>query len=178
MAYQDVPTGDNPPEQINLVIEIQRGGGQNKYEVDKKTGLLTLDRVNGTTGTYPADYGYVPGTLCDDGDPLDALLIIDESVVHGAVVPARPVGVLYMIDDGEGDEKLICVPRDDISKDYIKDLSDLEPNFQKKVEQFYRHYKDWKKDWQGISVEFKGWGGAQEAQKVINESIERAKSKS
>lgn len=178
MALQDVSVGNDAPNVINLVIEIQRGGGRNKYEVDKDTGHLTLDRVNGTTATYPADYGYVPGTLCDDGDPLDALLLIDEPVVHGAVVPARPIGVLYMVDDGEGDEKLICVPAKDISKDHLHDLNDLSDkgaNLKKVVEHFYSHYKDWKNDWQGVKVEFKGWGGADEAKKVVTESIERAK---
>jgi inorganic pyrophosphatase len=178
MSYEPVSIGDDAPEVVNLVIEIQRGGGRNKYEVDKKTGRLTLDRVNGTTATYPADYGYVPETLCEDGDPLDALLLIDEPVVHGAVVPARPIGVLYMVDDGEGDEKLVCVPADDISKKHIKDLGDLSDkgeNFKKVVEHFYTHYKDWKKDWTGVDVKFNGWGGAQEAKKVIAESIKRAK---
>lgn len=173
MAYQDVPAGINPPDEINLIIEIQKGGGQNKYEFDKRTGRLTLDRVNGTTAKYPADYGYVPGTLCEDGDPLDALLLIDEPVTHGAVVPSRPIGVLYMIDDGEGDEKLICIPRDDISQAHIKELGDIDPNFQKRVEQFYSHYKDWKNDWQGVKVEFKGWGDSNAAKKVIADSIER-----
>lgn len=175
---QDVSYGDGAPDIINLIIEIQRGGGRNKYEYDKATGRLTLDRVNGTTATYPADYGYVPGTLCEDGDPLDGLLLIDESVVHNAVVPARPIGVLYMVDEGEGDEKLVCVPANDVSKAHINDLSDLSDqgnNFKKVVEQFYRHYKDWKNDWQGVQVEFKGWGGADEAKKVIQESIARAK---
>jgi inorganic pyrophosphatase len=176
MAYQEVTTGKNPPDEINVIIEIQRGGGRNKYEFDKDTGRLTLDRVNGTTAVYPADYGYVPGTLCEDGDPLDALLLIDEPVVHGAVVPARPIGVLYMIDDGEGDEKLICVPADDISKAHLHELSDLSDQaatFKKQVEQFYTHYKDWKNDWQGVKVEFKGWGSAAEAKKVITDSIAR-----
>lgn len=180
MAYQDVSPGDNVPNEVNLIIEIQKGGGRNKYEFDKNTGRLTLDRVNGTTATYPTDYGYIPGTLCDDGDPLDALLLIDEAVVHGAVVPARPIGVLYMIDDGEGDEKLICVPRDDISKNHLQDLSDLSDkgeNFKKVVEQFYSHYKDWKNNWQGVKVEFRGWGGAEEARKVVSDSIARAQSK-
>jgi inorganic pyrophosphatase len=178
MADLEVPTGDKAPEVVNLVIEIQRGGGRNKYEFDKNTGRLTLDRVNGTMATYPADYGYVPGTLCEDGDPLDALLLIDEPVVHGAVVPARPIGVLYMVDDGEGDEKLVCVPEKDISKDHLHDLSDLSDqgnNFKKVVEQFYTHYKDWKNDWQGVEVKFNGWGDAAAAKKVIQESIDRAK---
>jgi inorganic pyrophosphatase len=177
MAYQDVTTGKDAPNEVNIIIEIQKGGGQNKYEFDKNTGRLTLDRVNGTTGTYPADYGYIPGTLCEDGDPLDALLIIDEPVVHGAVVPARPIGVLYMIDDGEGDEKLICVPVNDISQNNINELSDLEPNFQKRVEQFYTHYKDWKNNWQGVEIKFNGWGNAEAARKVVQESIERAAGK-
>jgi len=176
MQYEPVTPGEKAPEVVNLIIEIQKGGGRNKFEVDKKTGRLTLDRVNATMLGYPADYGYIPGTLCEDGDPLDALLIIDESVPHNTVVPARPIGVLYMVDDGEGDEKLVCVPADDISKNHIKDLSDLEPNFTKRVEHFYTHYKDWKNDWQGVSVKFNGWGDAAAAKKVVTDSIARAAS--
>jgi len=177
MQYEPVTPGDKAPEVVNVIIEIQQGGGQNKYEFDKKTGRLTLDRVNGTTATYPADYGYIPGTQCEDGDPLDSLLIIDEPVVHGAVVPARPIGVLYMIDDGEGDEKLICVPADDISKDYVKEVDDIDPNFKKRVEHFYKSYKAWKNNWQGTPVEYKGWGDAEAAKTIIAESIARYKSK-
>jgi len=94
--------------------------------------------------------------------------------VHGTVVPVRPIGVLYMVDDGEGDEKLICVPADDVSQAHIKDLSDLEPNFTKRIEHFYTHYKDWKNDWQGVEIKFNGWGGAEEAKKVIQDSVARA----
>jgi inorganic pyrophosphatase len=179
MAYQDVTAGKDVPNEVNVIIEIQKGGGMNKYEFNKDTGRLTLDRVNGTTARYPADYGYIPGTLCEDGDPLDALLLIDEPVVHGAVVPARPIGVLYMIDDGEGDEKLICVPLNDITKDHLHELTDLSDKaetFKKVIEQFYAHYKDWKNNWQGVNVEFKGWGDAEAARKVVTESITRAKS--
>lgn len=174
MQHDPVGPGDEAPEIVNVTIEIQKGGGQNKYEMDKKTGRLTLDRVNGTTATYPADYGYVPGTLCEDGDPLDVLLIIDEPVVHGAVVPARPIGVLNMVDDGEADEKLICVPAKDISKDHIKEVDDYDPNFKKRVEHFYKNYKAWKNNWQGTPVEYKGWGDAEEAKKVVTDSIARA----
>ncbi len=168
--------GEKSPEVVNLVIEIRKGE-KNKYEFDKETGRLFLDRVNGTALGYPSDYGYIPGTMCEDGDPLDGLLIIDESVPHGTVVPARPIGVLYMIDDGEKDEKLICVPADDVSKDHIKDLSDLGENFQKVVEHFYTHYKDWKKNWTGSPVSFDGWGDAEAAKKVILESIDLANKK-
>ena len=167
-----VSYGEDAPERVNLIIEIRKGE-RNKYEMDKKTGYLTLDRVNGTTLGYPADYGYIPETLCEDGDPLDGLLVIDESVPHNVVVPARPIGVLYMIDDDESDEKIICVPADDVSKDHIKDLADLGDNFQKVIEHFYSHYKDWKKSWTGSKVSFNGWGDAAAAKKVITESIKR-----
>ena len=167
--------GDKAPAVVNVVIEIRKGE-RNKYEMDKATGRLFLDRVNGTMLGYPADYGYVPATLCEDGDPLDALLIIDESVPHGVVVPARVIGVLYFEDDGEMDEKLITVPADDVSKDHIKDLADLGENFQKVVEHFYTHYKDWKKNWTGVDGKLHGWGDATAGQKVVSESIDRYKS--
>lgn len=170
----NIPLGKDAPEVVNVVIEIRRGE-RNKYEMDKETGALTLDRVNATMLGYPADYGYLPETLCDDGDPLDALLVIDESVPHGVVVPSRAIGVLYMVDGGEGDEKLICVAADDITKDHIKDLADLGDNFPKIVEHYYAHYKDWKKDWKGAQVSFNGWGDAAAARKVIEESIARYK---
>ncbi len=166
--------GEKAPEVINVVIEIQRGG-RNKYEVDKESGQLVLDRVNATMLGYPTDYGYVPDTLCEDGDPVDALVVIDESVPHGVVVPCRPVGVLYMVDDGESDEKLICVAAEDITKDHVHEVEDLDANFKHIVEHYYAHYKDWKKGWKGSEVSFNGWGDAAAAKKVIEESIERAK---
>ena len=164
--------GDKAPDVVNVGIEIRKGE-RNKYEVDKATGRLFLDRVNGTTLGYPADYGYVPDTLCDDGDPLDVLLIIDESVPHGVVVPARVIGVLYFEDDGEMDEKLIAVPADDVSKDHIRELDDLGDNFKKVIEHFYSHYKDWKKDWTGVTGVLKGWGDAAAARTVVTDSIAR-----
>lgn len=165
--------GEDAPNVVNVIIEIQKGG-RNKYEFDKETGRIMLDRVNGTLLGYPADYGYIPDTLCDDGDPLDALLIIDESVPMGTVVPSRAIGVLYMVDDGEGDEKLICVADDDITKSHIKELDDLGEEFKNIVEHFYSHYKDYKKDWKGAQVSFNGWGGAADARKVIQDSIKNA----
>lgn len=166
--------GDKAPEVVNVVIEIRKGE-RNKYEVDKDTGRLFLDRVNATMLGYPADYGYVPDTLCDDGDPVDALLIIDESVPHGVVIPSRAIGVLYFEDDGEMDEKLVVVADDDVTKSHLKEVDDLGPEFKKIVEHFYKHYKDWKKDWSGVKAEFKGWGDAAAAKKVIEQSIANAK---
>lgn len=164
--------GENAPETVNLIIEIRKGE-RNKYELDKASGMLVLDRVNATMLGYPTDYGYVPDTLCEDGDPLDGLLVIDESVPHGVVVPARPIGVLNMVDDGEGDEKVIFVAADDVTKAHIKELSDLGPEFPKIIEHFYSHYKDWKKDWTGSPVNFNGWGDAAVAKEIIKASIAR-----
>ncbi len=171
---KELTAGAKAPDVVNVIIEIRKGE-RNKYEYDKETGYLTLDRVNGTTLGYPADYGYIPGTLCEDGDPLDALLVIDESVPHNVVVPCRPIGVLNMVDGGENDEKLVVVPADDVSKDHIQDLADLGENFQKVVHHYYAHYKDWKNGWSGADVSFNGWGDAAAAKKVVVESIERAK---
>lgn len=171
---QSISYGKDAPKAINVIIEIQKGS-VNKYELDKASGMLMLDRVNGTASMgYPADYGYVPDTLCEDGDPLDAMIIIDESVPHGVVVPARPVGVLYMIDDGEADEKLICVASDDVTKSHITSVADLGPNFKPMIEHFYSQYKAWKKDWQGTSVSFNGWGDVEQAEAVIQAAIKRA----
>lgn len=170
----NISYGDKAPEVVNVVIEIQRGS-INKYELDKSSGRLVLDRVNGTALGYPTDYGYVPYTLCEDGDPLDALVVIYESVPPGIVVPVRPIGVLNMIDDGEGDEKLICVPADDVTKAHIKSIDDLGPNFKNMIEHFYAHYKDWKNDWKGSPVSFNGWGDAAAAKSIIEKSIERYK---
>jgi inorganic pyrophosphatase len=172
----ELSAGAAVPDVVNVVIEIRRGE-RNKYEMDKDTGYLTLDRVNATMLGYPADYGYVPMTLCEDGDPLDALLVIDESVPHGVAVPSRPVGVLRMVDGGESDEKLICVAADDITKAHIKDLADLGPEFPRIVEHYYAHYKDWKKDWQGADVSFNGWGDAAAAKAVVEDSVKLFESK-
>lgn len=173
MMSSKLSYGKDAPDVVNVVIEIQKGN-HNKYEVDKDSGQLFLERVNGTALGYPADYGYIPDTLCDDGDPLDAMLIIDEPVPHGVVVPSRAVGVLYMIDDGEGDEKLICVAANDVTKSHIKSLDDLGPNFKPMVEHFYKQYKAWKKDWKGTPVSFNGWGDSDAAKKVIQDSIAHA----
>ncbi len=167
---QELTYGDKAPDVVNVVIEIQKGN-RNKYEFNKQTEYLTLDRVNATALGYPTDYGYVPATLCEDGDPLDAMIIIDESVPHGVVVPARPIGVLNMVDDGENDEKLICVAADDVTKSHIQSLEALGSNFKPLIEHFYRHYKDWKNNWQGTKVEFNGWGDVEAAKKTITEAI-------
>lgn len=173
MGFDKVTAGDKAPEVVNVLIENQRGQIGNKYEFDKKTEVIMLDRVNNTELAYPADYGFIPQTLCEDGDPLDALLVINHSVALGVVVPARPIGVFYMIDDGEADEKLICVAADDVSMKHITTVDDLGMEFKKRVEHFFTHYKDWKNDWKGVAFEHKGWGDASQAKEVVQQSIAR-----
>ncbi len=173
MSLTSISSGKNVPEQVNVIIEIRKGS-VNKYELDKETGMLFLDRVNGTSSFgYPTDYGYVPQTLSEDGDPIDAMLVIDESVPQGVVVPSRVVGVLYMVDDGERDEKLICVAADDVTKSHIQSVEDLGANFKPMVEHFYTQYKAWKKGWKGSKVEFNGWGDAEAAKKEIMDAVSR-----
>ncbi len=162
MSLNGVKIGDKAPQEVNVIIEIPRGSG-NKYEVDKESGMIFLDRVQPTNLKQPCDYGYIPQTLGDDGDPLDALVIIDEALYPGVVVPARVIGVLYMIDGGEKDEKIICVAADDKHYEHVEDLSDLGKHLQDKVRHYFEHYKDL----QHKKVEITGWGNRSEAINVI-----------
>lgn len=130
-----------PIETPTLVIEIPRGS-RNKYEYDKKTGLFAFDRVISTPMGYPLDYGFFPQTHCDDGDPLDGFVIINEALVQGCTVKVRPIGMIEMVDDGEQDNKLICVADDDRHYAHVKDLSDLPDYLMKEVKYFLEHYKD------------------------------------
>lgn len=162
MALEHISSGDNLPEEVNVIIEIPRGCG-NKYEYDKDSEHFFLDRVQPTVMKQPYDYGFVPHTLSDDGDPIDALVVIDEPLYPGVVVPSRVVGLLKMIDDGDEDEKLVCVASEDKNYDHIHVLDDLGEHFQKKVRHYFERYKDL----QNKEVEITGWGDAAEAQKAI-----------
>lgn len=169
MSLTDVKIGDKAPDVVNVIIEIPRGTMRNKYEFDKDLGAIVLDRVNNVEMAYPFDYGYVPDTLCEDGDPLDALVIIDEPLFPGVVVPVRPIGIVRMVDDGEGDEKLICVAAKDSSKDYLQNVDQLGEELKGRIEHFYSHLKDWKNDWKGVEVSFNGWGDAAAAKQHIKD---------
>lgn len=162
MSLNGIKIGQKAPQEVNVIIEIPRGSG-NKYEVDKETGMIFLDRVQPTNLKQPYDYGYIPQTLGEDKDPLDALVVIDEALFPGVVVPSRVVGVLYMIDDGEKDEKIICVAADDKHYEHVEDLDDLGKHLQDKVRHYFEHYKDL----QHKTVEITGWGDRAEAQKII-----------
>ncbi len=170
MNLDAIGYGDNAPNEVNVVIEIPRGSG-NKYEFDKDSNAIVLDRVQPTTMKQPYDYGFVPKTLSEDGDPIDALVIIDEPLFPGVVVPARVIGLLKMIDDGEEDEKLICVASDDKNYEHVDTLEDLGDNFTAKVRHYFERYKDL----QDKEVSITGWGDIKEAHSAIESAINNYK---
>ncbi len=153
-------------EKMNVIIEINKGS-KNKYEIDKETGLIMLDRAMYTTQDYPFDYGFVPQTLWDDGDPLDVLVLTTNPLAPGILVKVRPVAVVNMIDDGESDAKVIAVPVKDPRWDDVKDLKDINKHTLKEIEHFYKTYKNL----QDKVVEINGIDGADKAK----EAFERAK---
>lgn len=164
---KNVKIGDKYPDIVNVIIEIP-AGSKNKYEFDEETGAIFLDRVNYTAMTHPYDYGFIPDTRSEDGDHLDAFVVSDHSVFPGCVVPSRPIGLIYMIDDGEKDEKIICVPNKDPRFDHINDIKDISEHIPKEIQHFFEHYKDL----QNKKVEISGFGGREEAIKMIKESLE------
>jgi len=167
MTVHNIVPGKKFPNEVYVVLEIPKGS-RNKYEFNEEFGLIELDRVNYTAMAHPYDYGFIPGTRSEDGDHLDAFVLLDNSAFPGALVSARPVGVLFMVDDGEKDEKIIAVPSKDPRYNHIKDLSDLSPHIKKEIEHFFAHYKDLQK----VVVELKGWGNAEKAKEVIEKSRE------
>ncbi len=136
----DIPSGKNIPQEINVIVEINKGS-KNKYELDKETGLIMLDRVMYTSQDYPFDYGFVPQTHWHDGDPLDVVLLTTHPLVPGLLLTARPVGVLDMIDDGESDAKILAVPVKDPRFKEIQDLGDVNPHTIEEIKHFFETYK-------------------------------------
>ena len=135
-VWHDISIGEKAPEVINVIIEIPRGS-QNKYELDKETGLIKLDRVLYSPVFYPTEYGLIPRTLSDDGDPLDALVLVSNPTMPGVLLEAIPVGMLNMIDGGENDEKILCVAKGDPRFSHVKDLSDVNPHLLKEISHFF-----------------------------------------
>jgi len=174
MRIDLVPVGDDPPNSINVIIEVPIGGEPVKYEFDKASGALFVDRILHTPMRYPANYGFVPHTLGDDGDPLDALVIARSPFIPGSVVRVRPVGVLLMEDDKGGDEKLLCVPVDTTFPYYadVGDREDLPAIVMQQIEHFFAHYKDLEP---GKWVRILGWGDAAKARDIIMAAIEHAR---
>ncbi|MBS0252090.1 MAG: inorganic diphosphatase [Proteobacteria bacterium] len=174
MRLDAIQPGKNPPDDINVVIEVPVGGEPIKYEMDKASGALYVDRFLYTPMRYPGNYGFVPHTLSSDGDPIDVLVCNTRAIFPGAVINCRPVGVLVMEDDGGQDEKIIAVPSSKLTKRYdtVKTYSDL-PNISiEQIEHFFAHYKDLEP---GKWVKIDHWGHADEARDLIVKALQRAK---
>lgn len=171
MSLNSVPAGKNLPEEINVIIEIPLNGEPVKYEVDKDSGALFVDRILGTSMHYPCNYGYVNDTLCGDGDPVDVLVISRFGFVAGSVVRCRPVGVLNMTDESGEDAKILAVPVEKISpmNAHINDIGDVPELLLKRISHFFEHYKDLEA---GKWVKVEGWADAAAAKKEILDSVE------
>ena len=174
MRLEFIAIGQNPPEDVNVVVEVPIGGEPIKYELDKKAGTLVVDRFLHTPMRYPGNYGFVPHTLSDDGDPIDVLVANTRPIVPGAVINVRPIGVMKMEDESGGDEKIIAVPVPKLTKRYanVHNYTDMPDITLQQIEHFFGHYKDLEP---GKWVKMVGWGDATEAKKLIVEAIERAK---
>jgi inorganic pyrophosphatase len=174
MRIEHIAIGKNPPDDINVIIEVPIGGEPIKYELDKQAGTLVVDRFLHTPMRYPGNYGMVPHTLSDDGDPIDVLVASTRPIVPGAVINVRPVGVLKMEDEGGGDEKIIAVPSTHLTKRYVNVLNytQLPAISLEQIEHFFAHYKDLEP---GKWVKILGWGDVDEARAMISEAIARAK---
>lgn len=165
--WHDLELGNEVPEKFNVIIEIPRGS-KNKYEIDKETGLIKLDRAMKTAQDYPFDYGFAPQTLWDDDDALDVIVMTTYPLSPGILVRVRPVAVMRMIDGGESDDKVIAVPLDDPRWDNVKDLKDLNEHSIKEIEHFFKTYKQI----ENKSVEVNGFEGREEAKKAVIRSVE------
>jgi inorganic pyrophosphatase len=176
MRLDAISTGNNPPDDINVVIEVPIGGEPIKYELDKASGALVVDRFLYTSMRYPGNYGFIPHTLSGDGDPADVIIANTRAIQPGAIMNCRPVGVLLMEDEGGQDEKIIAVPSPKVSRRYEKvtDYSQLPSITLEQIQHFFEHYKDLEP---GKWVKVVRWGDAAEARRLIQEAIERANQK-
>lgn len=168
MRYVDVPIGARAPEVFNVVVEIPKGSA-NKYEYDPELNVFRLDRTLYSPMHYPGDYGFVPSTTAADGDPLDALVLVESPTFPGCVIEARAVGMLAMVDQGIEDLKLLCVPTKDPRQETVRNYSDVHPHRLREIEHFFGIYKEL----EGKETETKGWLSAGEAAEVINAARER-----
>jgi inorganic pyrophosphatase len=172
MSLQDVPVGRDVPNDVNVIIEIPMNSPAIKYEVDKASGAVFVDRMLKTAMHYPCNYGYIPHTLCGDGDPVDVLVVMPFQLVPGVVVRCRPVGLLRMEDESGDDAKIIAVPVTDITGLYrdVEELEDIDELLRMQIAHFFAHYKDLERDkWVKVS----GWEGIGSARQEIIDSVDR-----
>ncbi len=174
MRIEAIPIGKNPPHDVNVIVEVPHGGHPVKYEMDKESGTLFVDRFIHTAMQYPANYGFIPHTLSDDGDPVDVLVVSRIPVVPGAVVRVRPIGVLMMTDEAGQDEKILAVPVEKLNPYYknVRSYTDLPEILIRRIAHFFEHYKDLE---EGKWVKIQGWHGPEEAERIILAAIEAAK---
>lgn len=170
MNFNEIPAGKDVPNDIYVMIEIPANSSPVKYEIDKNMGAVVVDRFMATPMFYPANYGFIPNTLGNDGDPLDVLVVTPYPVVPGSIIRCRPVGVLNMEDEGGEDAKLIAVPHDKLTKIYsdVKDVNDVPELLRKQIQHFFENYKDLEP---GKWVKVTGWDNADAARKAIMDSI-------
>jgi inorganic pyrophosphatase len=176
MDINQIPAGDNPPYDVNVIIEIPLGGNPVKYELDKKSGAMYVDRFLHTAMYYPCNYGFIPHTLSEDGDPADAAVLGQIPVIPGVIIRSRPIGVLVMEDEAGIDEKILCVPVDDLHPYYgdVGSYRDIRPIQLEQIQHFFEHYKDLEKNkW----VKVQRWGEAEEAMDLIRQAMERDQEK-
>jgi inorganic pyrophosphatase len=172
MSFEKVKTGKDVPNDVNVIIEIPLDSEPVKYEVDKKSGAIFVDRMLTTAMRYPCNYGYVPHTLCGDGDPLDAMVVMPARLIPGSVINCRPIGVLMMKDEAGTDEKLLVVPSNKVTPLYkdVETIRQMPPPILDQIAHFFEHYKDLEK---GKWVKIDGWDGPKDAKRLILESVER-----
>lgn len=172
MDLSQIPVGNNPPYDVNALIEIPQGGEPVKYELDKASGAILVDRFLHTAMFYPGNYGFIPHTLADDGDPMDILVVGPTPVVPGAIIRCRPIGALIMRDEAGGDEKILAVPVDKLHPFYegVDSWRSLPRIVTEQIAHFFKHYKDLEK---GKSVDIIRWADAEEAAELIRASIQR-----
>lgn len=170
MSFDLVPAGKNLPNEVNVIIEIAMGGEPIKYEIDKDSGAIFVDRILGTSMRYPCNYGYVPHTLCGDGDAADVLVLLPHPLMPGSVVKCRPIGVLKMTDESGEDAKIIAVPVQKISQLYnnVTDIKDIPEITLKQITHFFEHYKDLES---GKWVKVDGWEGVDAAKKELLDAV-------
>jgi inorganic pyrophosphatase len=176
MRIDAIPIGSNPPFDVNVIVEVPIGGEPIKYEIEKRSGALFVDRMLYTSMRYPGNYGFVPHTLSEDGDPIDVLIANNRPIVPGAVCNCRPVGVMYMEDEAGGDEKIVAVPSDKVSPIYrkVKNYGDLPEMLIQRIVHFFEHYKDLET---GKWVKIVRWGDEAEARAMIEKAIAYGKTK-
>ena len=172
MRIDAISIGDNPPEDVNVIIEVPVGGQPIKYEMDKDAGALIVDRFLYTPMTYPGNYGFVPHTLSEDGDPIDVLIANTRPLIPGCVINVRPIGVMIMEDDGGKDEKILAVPVPKLTRRYdkVENYTDLPEITLKQIEHFFEHYKDLEP---GKWVKMGGWQDVTVAKRLILEAVDR-----